>query len=113
MLALSSLVMPAAVFAGVREDAVDKVIENYMPGVTGFGRVVVKGVTINDAKKRITIKLNDNAAYIPFTAERFAQFKSDCKKSLGAKFANYSVTVLAKNKNLENSRKYKLILLHH
>ncbi len=79
MLALSSLVMPAAVFAGVREDAVDKVIENYMPGVTGFGRVVVKGVTINDAKKRITIKLNDNAAYIPFTAERFAQFKSDCK----------------------------------
>lgn len=101
MLALSSLVMPAAVFAGVREDAVDKVIENYMPGVTGFGRVVVKGVTINDAKKRITIKLNDNAAYIPFTAERFAQFKSDCKKSLGAKFANYSVTVLAKNKNLE------------
>ena len=39
MLALSSLVMPAAVFAGVREDAVDKVIENYMPGVPALAEL--------------------------------------------------------------------------
>ena len=84
VLGLASLLIPSAA-AGVREDAVDKVITNYMPGVTGFGRVVVKSVTVNDAKRRITIKLNDNAAYIPFTAERLETFKDDCRKALGRK----------------------------
>ncbi len=101
VLGLASLLIPSAA-AGVREDAVDKVITNYMPGVTGFGRVVVKGVTVNDAKRRITIKLNDNAAYIPFTAERLETFKDDCRKALGSKYDKYKVTVLAKDKNLDS-----------
>ncbi len=100
VLGLASLLIPSAA-AGVREDAVDKVITNYMPGVTGFGRVVVKSVTVNDAKRRITIKLNDNAAYIPFTAERLETFKDDCRKALGSKYDKYKVTVLAKDKNLD------------
>lgn len=69
--------------------------------MTGFGKVTVKSVAVNDAKRTITVSLNENGAYIPFTAERLNEFKSDCRKALGAKYDNYKVTVLAKKSNLD------------
>ena len=101
MLAMAGILAPSVAYAGVREDAVAKVISNYMPGVTGFGKVTVKSVAVNDAKRTITVSLNENGAYIPFTAERLNEFKSDCRKALGAKYDNYKVTVLAKKSNLD------------
>ncbi len=93
---------PQAMLAGVRENSIAAVTANYMPGVSGFGTVEVKRVTINDKKKTINIKLNPAATNIPFTAERMQQFKNDCKKALGANYADYKVVVTAGNKNLDN-----------
>ena len=89
------------VSAGVREDAVADVIEDYLPGVTGFGDVDVKAVTINAKKRVITVKLSENGAYIPFTSSRLADMKADIRKALGANYAKYDVNITAKNKNLD------------
>lgn len=90
-----------ATFAGVREDAVAGVIEDYMPGVSGFGDVDVKSVSVNTKKRVISVKLSENGAYIPFTASRLADFKNDIRKALGAKYAKYKVNITAKNSNLD------------
>lgn len=58
MLAMAGILAPSVAYAGVREDAVAKVISNYMPGVTGFGKVTVKSVAVNDAKRTITRALS-------------------------------------------------------
>ena len=87
--------------AGVREDAVAAVIEDYLPGVTGFGDVDVKSVAINTKKRVITVKLSENGAYIPFTSSRLADMKSDIRKALGANYSRYEVNITAKNKNLD------------
>ncbi len=89
------------VYAGVRENAVADVIENYLPGVTGFGAVDVKAVTINAKKRLISVKLSENGAYIPLTDSRLADLKADIRKALGPNYAKYDVSITAKNKNLD------------
>lgn len=88
-------------YAGVREDAVAAVIEEYLPGVTGFGDVDVKSVTVNTKRHVITVKLSENGAYIPFTSSRLADMKSDIRKALGPNYGRYDVNITAKNKNLD------------
>ncbi len=95
----AAIAMP--VFGGVREAAVEDVVRDYLPGVTGFGDVKVKSVTVNDNKRTITVKLGENGAYIPLTSAKMSALKDDCRKALGAKYAKYKVNILAKDKNLD------------
>lgn len=74
--------------AGVREAAVEKVVESYLPGVTGFGKLGVKKLIVNDKKRTVTVTLTDAGADIPLTPEMVEQLKSDCLKALGSKYAN-------------------------
>lgn len=98
---IASVLASTPAYAGVREDSVDKIVANYLPGVTGFGKYAAKSVVINDNKRRITIKLGAGATDIPFTAESLDKFKADCRAALGAKYAKYDVTVLAGDVNLD------------
>ncbi len=100
LIALIPAAAPTA-YGGKREDAVMRVIENYLPGTTELGSLKVSKVSIAPKKKRISIKLSKAGAYIPFTAKSFASFKSDCRKALGTEFRKYSVTITAGNQNLE------------
>lgn len=80
---------------GVREAAVEKVIESYLPGVTGFGKLGVKKLTVNDKKRTVTVTLTDAGADIPLTPETAEQLKADCLKALGSRYANYKIKILA------------------
>lgn len=103
-----STALAVAPFAATAAPAVDNqaaitsAIKPYMPGVTGFGTVKAENVTVNSAKKTVTVKLSANAAYVPFTAESLASFKSDCLKALGPQFNGYKITLYAGDKSLDS-----------
>ena len=86
---------------GVREAAVEKVIESYLPGVTGFGKLGVKKLTVNDKKRTVTVTLTDAGADIPLTPETAEQLKADCLKALGSRYANYKIKILAGGRTLD------------
>lgn len=66
-----------------------------LPGTTAIGPVKVDKVTVDNAKKRISVKCNTNAAYIPLTVEALAQLKADMKADFGKNYAGYAVTITA------------------
>lgn len=87
--------------AGEREDALCFAINQYLPGVSGFGVIAIDDVVINDSKKSVNIILNDVASHIPFTAESLAQLKADCRNTLGAKYAKYNISISAGTESLD------------
>lgn len=88
--------------AGVNPAVVDA-IDAYMPGVSGFGTVHVRKVTVNDKARTITVDCNENAAYIPLTVEQLAQLKNDIRAALGQKYGKYKVTINAVRVNKDKS----------
>lgn len=87
--------------AAQREDAVLAVLNNFCPGSTGFGNMKVKKVTVSPAEKTIVVNCNETAGYIPLTAETIPVLKSDIRKALGAQYADYSVTIKAADRDLD------------
>lgn len=100
-LAVSSITATASPLAD-QETAISTAIVPYMPGVSGFGTVNAEKVTVNPGKKNITVKLSENAAYVPFTSETLAQFKSDCLKALGSQYNGYKITLYAGDTSLDD-----------
>jgi hypothetical protein len=97
-LALISSVGVAAV-AQSYEANVLSVLKTYEPGKTGYGRLAVSKVAINDALKTIDVNCSETVTYLPLTDESMASLKNDIKKSLGDKYADYSVNIYAMSKD--------------
>ena len=88
--------------AGEQEDNVAKVFSAYRPGSTGFGAVKVDQISVDSKKRTITVSCNENAAYLPLTAERLQALKADILRAMGSEYAKYKVTVTAGGKNLDD-----------
>lgn len=69
------------------------VINSYLPGTTGFGKVKVTDVKIDDKNKTVKIDLNQEGSYIPLTKESLASLKKDIKASLGKEYKDYNVSL--------------------
>ena len=93
---------PLALWGGVTENAVAKVLASYRPGSTGFETIKVSKVTINNSAKTVNVKCNDGAAYLPLTSEKLKQLKADILSSLGQQYRNYKLTITANGKNLDD-----------
>lgn len=102
ILAFISAAMPVSAYCGVPEDAATKAINRYLPGVTGFGSVEAKKVTVNAKSKTITVEYNGNAAYVPLDKEGLANLKKDIKKSLGTAYSSYKVVLKSGKSNLDD-----------
>ena len=89
------------VFAGLQEDAIARTAAAYLPGTTGFGTVKVEKVNINKQKRTITVKLNENASYIPFDQESYKNFKKDCMAALGSQYSGYKLSLYAGKNNMD------------
>lgn len=87
--------------SGVNEKAVAKVIAQFRPDKAGFKPIIVNRVTINSSRRTVTIACSEEAAYIPFTADRLKELKAAILSRLGAQYKNYKVTITAKGKNLD------------
>lgn len=87
--------------AAPNDAAISEIIDSYLPGTSGFGKIKVNDVSINDAKKQITITLNETANDLPLTQAQLAELKSKCLASFGDKYAKYKINFLAKGKNLD------------
>lgn len=70
-------------------------LKSYYPGTTGIGPVKVEKVEINDRSKSITVKCNENAAYIPLTADELKSLKSDLLKNMQKKYSGYKISIKA------------------
>lgn len=92
--------------ANQRTTQVTKILQNYLPGTSGFGPVSAQKVEINEKDKTISVACNANTAYIPFTYETLKNFKEDVRAALGPQYAKYKVSVSApvnkKSTNLDN-----------
>ncbi len=75
------------------EQAVLTVLNRYLPGTSGIGKLKVNKVVTNDATKTVTIDLNETGGYIPLTAESLKHLKSDIANGLGAKYKSYDVKI--------------------
>ncbi|MCH5220907.1 MAG: xanthan lyase [Muribaculaceae bacterium] len=87
-------------------NAVAKATTKYLPGVTGFGRIKVRDIKVNNSKRTVTIKFNEEASYLPINSENLAALKKDCQEALGANYSNYKVTLYADDANLDNLIQY-------
>lgn len=94
--------IPVAATAGPNEVAVTKVIDSFRPAYTGFEKTKVSKVSINNYTHTINVKCNDAVAYIPLTDQQLANLKADIARRLGNQYANYSVTITAGGKNLDD-----------
>lgn len=79
-----------------RTKEVTKIIQNYLPGTSGFGDVKAEKVTVDEKKKTITVMMNANTAYIPFTYDSLRKLKEEIRASLGTQFSKYKVEVQTK-----------------
>lgn len=95
-----SLVSLAAAAQTLEEKAHRQLIAR-LPGTTAIGPVKVSKVTVDNAKKRITVECSTNAAYIPLTVEGVAELKTDMKKDFGKQYATYDVTIVSDGKTFD------------
>lgn len=107
---LCAALMGGCIFAAqsaTPEESVVKVVNQYRPGTTGFEKIGVAKLDINDAKKVIKIDLNEAASYLPLTKENVASLKKDITAELGSKYKGYEVKidVVKLRKGEEISRK--------
>lgn len=100
-LALVLSVASAGAKAGILEEKAAARLAERLPGTTAIGPVKVSKVTVNSAKKRITVKGNANVAYIPLTAESLGLLKADIKKDFCQEYADYTIAIYAGNKSLD------------
>ncbi len=92
----ASVVAPAAVLAQKsNSDVALSVLNSYLPGTTGIGRLKAPKVTVKTSKRTIDVDFGENAAYVPFTQETYDLFVKDLKNSLGKQYADYKVNVYA------------------
>ena len=87
--------------AGVREDAVVKVLNTYRPGSTGYGEMAVKKVTVSPSRRTVTVDCNAATAYLPLTATRMAALKADILGALGTGVKGYKVVLRADGRDLD------------
>jgi hypothetical protein len=90
-----------SVNAITNEQALTCVMSSHLPGVTGFGSVNAEKISIDSGNKKISVRFSENAAYIPFTVDELSQVKQECLNKLGSKYAGYSITLYAKDKDLD------------
>lgn len=88
------------------ENAIITAVESFRPGTTGFGAVKTRSIDINNKKRTITIDLNSNAAYIPFTAESLKELKDECRSIMGSKYSRYKISISADSVPLERLVRY-------
>lgn len=81
--------------AGVHEDAVSGVLNTYLPGTSGLGRLNVVKTDIDQNSKTITVDVNETGAYIPLDAVRLKALKEDVRNALGKKYNGYNVDIYA------------------
>lgn len=91
----------AAASAATPEDTAREVMAKYRPGSTGFGEVKVEKVSIDHKKHTITVDCDENASYLPFTAERLEHAKDAIRRALGKQYSKYKVTVNADGRSLD------------
>ena len=95
--AIMAAMTPAAQTAAAKTNPLNAkltaVLNQYLPGTSGFGAVRVDKVNVNDKKKTVSIDCNENTAYIPFTKASYPGFVDAMKSALGGKYKNYKVNI--------------------
>lgn len=99
LLAGSSAAVGAAPVA--KEEKVLQVLNAYRPGSTGFGDMAVKKVTVNTARRTVTVDCNANTAYLPLTESSMKELKADVLKALGPQYAGYKVRLRADGADMD------------
>lgn len=101
-LCLSAIALHAAVpvktAPGVDTSVADA-FKNSMPGVTGFGTVVVNKISIDDKAKVINVDCNKIASYIPLDSSSLKQLKDEVRNALGSQYAKYKVNIYSVDYN--------------
>ncbi len=97
----TSYCVASSCYAGVLEDATLSVLRNYQPGTSALGAMKVQDVKVDSKTKTIDIKCNENVAYLPLTAQRLAQLKSDLLARFGNDYKKYTVNITAGDKSLD------------
>ena len=88
-----SLVTTATAQGTSVNESVLAVINNYLPGVSGFGSISVLKVVPDSQKKLIQVEVNEVGSYLPLTADRLAQLKNDIRQALGKTYKDYDVNI--------------------
>ena len=91
LLAMTVSAAPSVMATPEQNKALTAVLNNYLPGKTGFGRVRVDNVKIDKKKKTVTVECNENSAYIPLRPESFASLCNDVREALGSEFKKYKI----------------------
>lgn len=105
---ISAAVLAAApsIYAGQDDAAVQAAVRAAIPAHSGFGDVVVKKVAVNDRTRTVTVSCNENAAYMPLTAETLAALKADIQSRINAKYRDYTVSITADGRDLDQLLPY-------
>lgn len=99
------------VSAATDAERLTDVLSSTVPAGVEVGKVKVQKVIVNKKARKVTVKCNESASYLPFTKESVSDLKSKMLKELGAEYQNYKIEVTANDFNIEDlalgsSRKY-------
>ncbi len=93
-------------FAGVREDAIVKILDSFRPGTMGVGAFQVENLTINDKAKTIDVAVNTNATYLSFDATQLADMKEQIRQAMGPGYAKYKVNITGDGKSFDKLARF-------
>lgn len=85
-----------------RYENLSTIAAQYRPGVTGFGKVAADTVEINDSKRTISVRFNENAAYLPLTQDLLDKMKAECLESFGTDYKKYKIKLFSGKQSLDN-----------
>lgn len=92
LIAISSV---SATYAETPSERLSGILTSTIGENVVVGNPAVKNVSINKSKKLVTITLNDDASYLPFTTESASELKQKFVEGLGQQYRNYKVNVIA------------------
>lgn len=99
--AMMTLAVNAQQLTSVQPKVQDLVKET-VPASMAIGNVKVRSVVADEAKKTVTVDLNEPYSYVPFTQQSMDDLAAKVKATLPAKYAKYDVMFTIDGNGLNN-----------
>lgn len=85
-----------------QKQSLTNALQHYLPGTTGFGQATVDSIAVDSSKNVIMLFCNGNTTYIPFTADKLLNLKSEIKSLMGEGYNNYTVKLTSRGRDLDD-----------
>lgn len=72
---------------------VQKLVEATVPSTMSIGKIEVKSVVADDAKRTVTVDVNETYAYVPFTHDSISRLVKRVADALPEQYAGYAVAL--------------------